>query len=98
MNRVWLPASVPLSLHQQRALRLRAPPPTHTHTMAVLQRHWMAVSGAGEGTLALGGKLDTKTIKITANYHSVAVYQAPTGKWAGKEGVRRCPQAVKMVT
>lgn len=81
-----------------KGTQIKGTPPTHTHTMAVLQRHWMAVSGAGEGTLALGGKLDTKTIKITANYHSVAVYQAPTGKWAGKEGVRSCPQAVKMVT
>lgn len=66
--------------------------------MAVLQHHWMAVSGAGEGTLALGGTLDKKTIKITANYHSVAVYQAPTGKWAVKGGGRSCPQAFKTVT
>lgn len=64
----------------------------------MLQHHWMAFSGAGEGTLALGGKLDTKTIKIIANYHSVAVYQTPTGKWEVKEGGRSCPQAFKTVT
>lgn len=41
--------------------------------MLMSAQPWLAGSGAGEGTLALGGKLDEMTIKITADDHSRAV-------------------------
>lgn len=42
-----------------------------------LQHHWLAGSGAGEGTLALGGQLDEMTLKITADDHFQAVDPGP---------------------
>lgn len=41
------------------------------------QHHSLAVSGAQEGTPALDGKLDEKTIKIPANYPSQAMPPGP---------------------
>lgn len=48
--------------------------------LALLQRHGLADGGAGKGALSLGGKLEEKIIKITANYYSWAVDPGPTAE------------------
>lgn len=60
------------------------------------------LSGAGKGILALGGKLDEKTTKITANYHSRTIDPCPHrkvgGEGGGAESVHRHPKRLLNTT